>query len=77
MGDCTHSHKCITSDIPFMNTESGKTAFTYYAPHRWNKLQDSLKLDKFLTLEQIKLVLNNVLYNEWSCFSSCVCFVTV
>ena len=45
-----------------MNTEMGKTVFTYYTPYRWNELQeDTLRLDKYLILDQFKLLFFNVL----------------
>ena len=67
----------MTLNVPYRNTELGKTAFTYYGPHKWNSLQVTLQLDTFLSLEQFKLLLNGVLFNECSCFSLCICFVCV
>ena len=49
--------------------EMGKTAFRYHAPHSWNKLQDLIRLDCVLTLEQFKFLLKEVLVDECSCLS--------
>ena len=40
-GHSTRAQAHIRYTCPRMNSEQGKTAFMYYAPHKWDKLQDS------------------------------------
>ena len=61
---CTHSQGCINLDMPYMNAEQGENTFTYYVPHWFDRLQDSLKFDIFLPLKQSKTLLTDVLYND-------------
>ena len=50
----TRSQTFLMLDIPNVNSELGKTAFHYYAPHMWNCLQSTLKLNNLISLECFK-----------------------
>lgn len=65
----TRSASYIRLDIPRVNTEGGKKAFSFFAPDKWNKLQDSLKLKQFISVESFRSLLDLVFHIECTCFS--------
>ena len=68
MGYQTRSQAHITLTIPRINSEKGKSAFSFYAPDKWNKLQISLKMDSLVSVETFKVLLNDTLRKDCSCF---------
>lgn len=50
-------------------SESGKCAFSFYAPWAWNELQNILNLNALPTLSTFKHLLHNVLKDTCNCFS--------
>lgn len=55
--------------VPRVNTELGKTAFRFYAPDKWNRLQDSLKLEQLVSYQKAF----PILVDKHLCFN-CTCF---
>ena len=70
-GLLTRSQSHIRLHLPYTNIELGKTAFSFYAPYRWNKLQDSLKIDRLISLGALKSKLHTTVLGvqTCSCFS--------
>ena len=66
---CTRSQSHIRLCIPRVRTEQGKTAFSYYAPDKWNKFQDSMKLEQLIPLNLFKALLRDTLHEECTCFN--------
>lgn len=66
----TRSQDWITLEAPKTRTNLGNTAFSTYAPYIWNKCQDTLKLDCFVSIESFKNVLLNMIMEE----AKCTCF---
>ena len=62
--------------IPRMISETGKPAFTFYAPDKQNELQDSLKLDRLVSIETFRMLIHDASHMVCSCFSctSCLSF---
>ena len=69
-GYSTRSQAHIRFNCPHMNSQQGKTAFMFYAPDKWDKLQDSLKLVNLVSIETFKARLEDTLQH-----SVCTCFV--
>ena len=63
----TRSQTQLRLHIPRMKCELGKTAFSFYAPDRWNRLQESLKLDNLVSIESFKVLLDEVFLRDQSC----------
>ena len=66
---CTRSQSHIRLSIPRVRTEQGKTAFSFYAPDKWNRLQDSIKLDQLIPLNLFKTLLQETLREVCTCFN--------
>lgn len=64
----TRSQSYIRLFVPRVRTEQGKTAFSFYAPSKWNLLQNNLKLDELISLESFKQLLKGILQENCSCF---------
>ena len=67
-GHSTRAQAHIRYTIPHMNSEQGKTAFMHYAPHKWDILQDSLKLERLVSIEAFKTLIEDTLYSDCTCF---------
>lgn len=65
----TRAQEHFILDIPFMNTELGKTAFFFFGPHKWNTLQNALHLTKFPSVDLFKHLLTTVLFVQCTCFN--------
>lgn len=50
-GHQTRSQDWITLDTHDTYFELGKTSLQYFAPHKWNKLQRTLKLENLVPLD--------------------------
>ena len=70
-GKCNlRSYGQIMYDIPRMWTVFGESAFKFFAPSSWYKLQNHLKLDYLPTLRQF----NSRIKDYWS--TACTCAAT-
>ena len=78
MGYHTRSQECITLDIPYLNTKPGKTAFTCYVPHRWNKCY-TINAPVFFNMSVLSLcnvlILLSFSFCSFVSNLSCVCVV--
>ena len=64
----TRSLDWITLEVPLIKTAFGGNAFSFFSPHLWNKIQGSLKLDTFLSLQSFKLLLEDYVTEDCTCF---------
>ncbi len=64
----TCSSSFIRLDKPCVNTEAGKKAFSYFAPDKLNRLQDSLKLNLLISVAMFKNLLDCVFHMDCTCF---------
>lgn len=56
----SHLQSHIGLDTPHVNTEVGKTAFSFYVPDKWNRLRGyPLKLNQLISIEVSKALLDN------------------
>ena len=67
-GHSTRAQAHIRFSCPHMNSEQGKTAFKYYAPDKWDKLQNSLKMARLPSIETFKVLLEGTLNSDCTCF---------
>ena len=67
-GHHTRSQDYISLITPRMNSTLGMTAFSFYAPDKWNKLQVSLKLTSLVSIETFKSLVEATLRKDCSCF---------
>ena len=67
-GHSTRAQAHIRYTCPHMNSELGKSAFMYYAPDKWDKIQDSLKLDRLVSTETFKALIEDSLHSDCTCF---------
>lgn len=58
----------LTLNIPHAHTNAGTTAFRYYSPFKWNKLQAVFKLKAFIPLGTFKALLADVFQDIGNCF---------
>ena len=63
----TRSQAYISLCTPRINSEHGKSAFSFYAPDKWNKLQASLKMDNLVSIESFKALLEIELHKTCTC----------
>lgn len=56
-------------DVPMVQSELGKTAFSFYAPSVWNELQDTITLEALPTVNAFKGILQSALKETCSCFT--------
>ena len=67
-GHAIRSRTHIRFTSPHKNGEQGKTAFIYYALHKWEEIQDSLKLVQLVSLEAFKARIEDMLHSDCTCF---------
>ena len=61
-----HAHSLT---LGYVRTEQGKTAFSFYAPDKWNRLQNSIKLEQLIPLNLFRVLLQETLREVCTCFS--------
>ena len=64
----TRSQTYISLCTPRINSDHGKSAFSFYAPDKWNKLQARLKLDNLISIASFKALLVIELHKTCTCF---------
>ena len=63
----TRSLDWITLEVPLIKSAFGSNAFSFFSPPQlWNKMQGSLKLDTFLSLQSFKLLLEDYVIEQRS-----------
>ncbi len=66
----------IRLDTPRVNTVTEKRAFSFYAPDKWNSLQDSAKLNQLISIEMFKMLSDSAFHRNCTCFFwSCDTFI--
>ena len=64
----TRSQGFISLQTPQIKSEFGKLAFTFFASNKWNKFQELFKLDRFVSLDQFKGMIDDMAVVKCSCF---------
>lgn len=64
----TRSEEFISLEPPQINTELFKLAFRFFAPHKWNKLWEVLKLDRNVLVDLALCLLDDMVVVQSSCF---------
>ena len=58
-----HSNSSIQLDVLIVRSEYGKAAFSYSAPSAWNDLQKHLKLEQFISLSDLKIIVKELYHS--------------
>ena len=64
----TQSQSLISLEIPLIKTNIGKIAFKFFASHKWNTVQEDLKLTQYLSVNQFKSILDAKDVPQCCCF---------
>ncbi len=67
-GHCTYSQEILVLEVPQVNTEFGKSTFSFFAPNKWNKLQKVLKFAKNVPLDYFRCILDEMGAVQCGCF---------
>lgn len=64
----TRTQGWLLLQIPKISSELGRSAFSFYAPHTWNELQCTFKLDDLMPLRHFRRLLNDHFITDCVCF---------
>ena len=65
----TRSQSLLSLEIPYIKTDIGKIAFKLFASHKWNTVQEDLRLTQFFSVNQFKSLLDAKDVPQCSCFN--------
>ncbi len=65
----TRSTSRILLNVPRVDSELGKTTFSFYPPWAWNELQNTITLEVFPSLNVFKGLLQTALKETCCCFT--------
>ena len=68
----TRSASHILLKVPKAHTSLGRSSFQFAAASDWNKLQQTLKLDSFISISSFKDLIMDILTDSFGCFSWCI-----
>ena len=68
----TRSASHILLKIPKAHTSLGRSSFQLAAASDWNGLQQSLKLDSFISISSFKDSIMDTLTDSYGCFAWCI-----
>ncbi|CDQ73139.1 unnamed protein product [Oncorhynchus mykiss] len=73
----THSASHILLKIPKAHTSLGRSSFQFAAASDWNELQQTLKLDSFISISSFKDSIMDTLTDSCGCCVGCIVVSTL